>query len=56
MVGDEKFPSRPFLLYWRAQAVSSFGTYITLLVAGPVFGLVAAGLAASSFRTVRAPV
>jgi MFS family permease len=31
MVGDEKFPSRSFLLYWRANAVSAFGTYITLL-------------------------
>ena len=31
MVGDDEFPSRPFLLYWRADAVSAFGTYITLL-------------------------
>ena len=31
MVGDEQFPSRPFLFYWRANAVSAFGTYITLL-------------------------
>lgn len=31
MVGDEEFPSRSFLLYWRANAVSAFGTYITLL-------------------------
>ena len=31
MVRDEEFPSRPFLLYWRANAVSGFGTYITLL-------------------------
>jgi hypothetical protein len=31
MVGDEEFPSRPFRLYWRANAVSAFGTYITLL-------------------------
>ena len=31
MVGDEGFPSRSFLLYWRAEAVSAFGTYITLL-------------------------
>jgi MFS family permease len=31
MAGDEGFPSRSFLLYWRANAVSSFGTYITLL-------------------------
>lgn len=30
MVGEEEFPSRPFLLYWRANIVSSFGTYITL--------------------------
>jgi MFS family permease len=28
---DESFPSRPFLLFWRADAVSAFGTYITLL-------------------------
>jgi MFS family permease len=31
MVRDEGFPSRSFLLYWRANAVSAFGTYITLL-------------------------
>ena len=31
MDGDEKFPSRSFLLYWQAQAVSGFGSYITLL-------------------------
>ncbi len=31
MVDDEEFPSRSFLLYWRANAVSAFGTYITLL-------------------------
>jgi len=31
MVGHEGFPSRSFLLYWRANAVSAFGTYITLL-------------------------
>lgn len=31
MVGDEEFPSRPFRLYWRANAVSALGTYITLL-------------------------
>ena len=31
MVGDEEFPSRTFSLYWRANAVSAFGTYITLL-------------------------
>ncbi len=31
MVGEEGFPSRSFLLYWRAEAVSAFGTYITLL-------------------------
>jgi predicted MFS family arabinose efflux permease len=31
MVGDERFPSRSFVLYWRAAAVSAFGTYITLL-------------------------
>ncbi|WP_204010027.1 MFS transporter [Virgisporangium aurantiacum] len=31
MVGDEEFPSRSFLLYWRANAVSAVGTYITML-------------------------
>jgi MFS family permease len=31
MVSDEKVPSRSFLLYWRAQAASGFGSYITLL-------------------------
>ncbi|MDX6360970.1 MAG: hypothetical protein QOH37_4024 [Nocardioidaceae bacterium] len=31
MAGDEEFPSRSFLRYWRADAVSGFGTYITLL-------------------------
>src|SRR6478672_10852373 len=31
MVGHERFPSRSFLLYWRANAVSAFGTYVTLL-------------------------
>ena len=31
MVRDEEFPSRTFLLYWRATVVSAFGTYITLL-------------------------
>lgn len=31
MGGDEKFPSRSFLLYWQAQAVSGFGNYINLL-------------------------
>jgi len=31
MDGDERFPSRPFLLYWRADAVSAFGSYLTLL-------------------------
>ena len=30
MAGDKEFPSRSFLLYWRANAVSAFGTYITL--------------------------
>ena len=30
MVGDEGFPSRSFLFYWRANAVSAFGTYITM--------------------------
>ncbi len=28
---DQRFPSRSFLLYWRANAVSGFGSYITLL-------------------------
>lgn len=31
MAVDDEFPSRSFLLYWRANAVSAFGTYITLL-------------------------
>ena len=31
MSGDEEFPSRSFRLYWRAEAASAFGTYITLL-------------------------
>lgn len=31
MGGDEKLQSPSFLLYWRAQAVSGFGSYITLL-------------------------
>ena len=31
MVGDEEFPSRSFRLYWRANAVSAMGTYVTLL-------------------------
>ncbi len=31
MDGDERFPSRSFLLFWRANAVSAFGSYITLL-------------------------
>lgn len=30
MEGDDEFPSRPFLLFWRANLVSSFGTYVTL--------------------------
>jgi MFS family permease len=30
MVSDERFPSRSFLFYWRANAVSGFGTYVTL--------------------------
>jgi MFS family permease len=30
MAGDAKFPSRSFLLYWRAEAVSGMGTYVTL--------------------------
>ena len=32
MASDEEFPSQSFLLYWRPNAVSGFGTYITLLV------------------------
>ncbi|HEU5043418.1 MAG TPA: MFS transporter [Nocardioidaceae bacterium] len=31
MAGDARFPSRSFLLYWRADAVSGLGTYVTLL-------------------------
>jgi MFS family permease len=31
MVGEEESPSGSFRLYWRAAAVSAFGTYITLL-------------------------
>ncbi|HET7356504.1 MAG TPA: MFS transporter [Nocardioidaceae bacterium] len=31
MAGDAQFPSRSFLLYWRADAVSGLGTYVTLL-------------------------
>lgn len=31
MAGDETFPSRPFVLYWRAHAVSAFSSHITLL-------------------------
>jgi MFS family permease len=31
MAGGGQFPSRSFLLYWRADAVSSVGTYVTLL-------------------------
>ena len=31
MTRDEEFPTRTFRLYWRAEATSSFGTYITLL-------------------------
>lgn len=31
MAGDGQFPSRSFLLYWRANAVSGLGTYVTLL-------------------------
>ena len=30
MAGQGEFPSRSFLLYWRAGAVSGFGTYVTL--------------------------
>jgi MFS family permease len=31
MAGGEKFPPRDFWLYWQAEAVSAFGSYITLL-------------------------
>ncbi|HEX5087675.1 MAG TPA: MFS transporter [Nocardioides sp.] len=31
MAGGAEFPSRSFLLFWRANAVSAFGMYITLL-------------------------
>lgn len=30
MAGDEAFPSRSFLLFWSADAVSGLGTYVTL--------------------------
>ncbi len=30
MTGSEVFPSRPFARYWRADAVSGLGTYVTL--------------------------
>lgn len=30
MTNSEVFPSRPFLRYWRADAVSGLGTYVTL--------------------------
>jgi len=30
MSSGAKFPSRSFLLYWRAEAVSGLGTYVTL--------------------------
>jgi len=31
VAGGEGFPSRGFWLYWQAEAVSGFGSYITLL-------------------------
>lgn len=31
MDSDDRFPSRSFVFYWRAAAVSAFGTYVTLL-------------------------
>lgn len=31
VAGGEEFPSRGFWLYWQADAVSGFGSYITLL-------------------------
>ena len=31
VAGGEGFPSREFWLYWQAEAVSGFGSYITLL-------------------------
>jgi len=30
VTGSEVFPSRPFLRYWRADAVSGLGSYVTL--------------------------
>lgn len=30
MPGSEVFPSQPFLRFWRADAVSGFGTYVTV--------------------------
>lgn len=29
--GDVKFPSRSFLHYWRASAISGLGSFVTLL-------------------------
>jgi MFS family permease len=100
MAGREGYPPA-FRLYWQAEAVSGFGSYITLLalqtlvvltlrgstaqvgwlnaarwlpylvtgvvvgawgirpmllIAAAIFALVAAGLAATPFRTVRAPI
>jgi MFS family permease len=46
MVGGEEFPSRPFLLYWRANAVSGFGMYITLLALQALVVLTLRGSAA----------
>lgn len=31
MRSESAFPSRPFVLFWRAHAVSGLGTYVTLL-------------------------
>jgi hypothetical protein len=40
---DEGFPSRSFLLYWRANVVSGFGTYVTLGPGDQVGGVRTAG-------------
>jgi hypothetical protein len=50
MTRNAPFPPQSFRLYWRAR----WGMQPTLIAAAVVFGLVAAGLAATPFRTVRA--
>lgn len=50
MVDEVEFPSRPFLLYWRANAVSAFGTYITLLALQTLVVLTLHGSAAEVGR------